>query len=60
MWTQLGHISFEVFGQLRGVVEDPEVMFEFEIATVASLLGLYPRHGRNHGGTTPGHEGTIS
>ena len=41
VWTQLfGHISFEVFGQLRGVVEDPEVMFEFEIATVASLLGL--------------------
>ncbi|MGA2529038.1 MAG: TetR/AcrR family transcriptional regulator [Acidimicrobiales bacterium] len=43
-WTQLfGHVSFEVFGQLAGVVQDPEVMFEFEIATTAGLLGLEPK-----------------
>jgi AcrR family transcriptional regulator len=62
VWTQLfGHISFEVFGQLRGVVEEPEVMFEFEIATTAGLLGLQPRQGRRPSavGAVPDHEGAA-
>jgi hypothetical protein len=36
-------ISFELFGQMMGVVEDPEVVFEFAIATTAELLGMRPR-----------------
>ncbi|MGA3351685.1 MAG: TetR/AcrR family transcriptional regulator [Acidimicrobiales bacterium] len=48
-WTQLfGHLSFELFGQLAGVVKDTELMFEFEIATTAGLLGLEPRGARRH------------
>ena len=44
VWTQLfGHISFELFGQLVGVVEDPGVVFEFAIATTAGLLGMGPK-----------------
>jgi AcrR family transcriptional regulator len=44
VWTQLfGQISFEVFGQLVGVVEDTETMFEFAIETNAGLLGLKSR-----------------
>jgi len=59
-WTQLfGHISFELFGQLTGVVQNPEVMFEFEIATTAGLLGLQPRDphraARMNGGTVERH-----
>jgi AcrR family transcriptional regulator len=43
-WTQLfGHISFEVFGQFIGVLQSPEVMFEFEIATTGGLVGLQAR-----------------
>ena len=59
-WPQLfGHISFELFGQLTGVVQNPEAMFEFEIATTAGLLGLQPRDApraaRTTGGTVAGH-----
>jgi hypothetical protein len=28
---------------MMGVVEDPEVVFEFAIATTAELLGMRPR-----------------
>ena len=49
VWTQLfGQISFEVFGQLVGVVEDPESMFEFAIETDAGLLGLKARVPARH------------
>jgi AcrR family transcriptional regulator len=50
VWTQLfGQISFELFGQLVGVVEDPEVVFEFAIATTAGLLGLHAREAQGRG-----------
>jgi AcrR family transcriptional regulator len=42
-WTSLfGQISFELFGQLKGVVEQPEVLFEHAITVTAGLLGLRP------------------
>jgi AcrR family transcriptional regulator len=42
-WTQLfGQISFELFGQLKGVVEDPGVVFEHAIAVTSVLVGLSP------------------
>jgi AcrR family transcriptional regulator len=43
VWTQLfGQISFELFGQFVGVVEDPEVLFEHAITVSAEQLGLRP------------------
>jgi AcrR family transcriptional regulator len=42
-WTSLfGQISFELFGQLKGIVEQPEVLFEHAIIVTAGLLGLRP------------------
>jgi hypothetical protein len=40
-WTQLfGQISFELFGQLEGVVGDAEVVFEYAISVMADVTGL--------------------
>jgi AcrR family transcriptional regulator len=40
-WTQLfGQISFEVFGQLEGIVENSEVVFEHAIAVMGDVVGL--------------------
>ncbi len=40
-WTQLfGMVSFEVFGQLRGVVESPGALFEAAAEHAAATLGL--------------------
>ncbi len=42
-WTQLfGIISFELFGQLEGVIHDPAVVFEHAITVTADLVGLRP------------------
>jgi hypothetical protein len=42
-WTSLfGQISFELFGQLKGIVEQPEVLFEHAIIVTAGLLGTGP------------------
>jgi AcrR family transcriptional regulator len=41
VWTQLfGMISFELFGQLVGVTEDPEAFFDYAISVFLGLLGL--------------------
>jgi AcrR family transcriptional regulator len=41
VWALLfGQINFEVFGRLDDVVQDPEVMFEFTITTMAELVGF--------------------
>jgi AcrR family transcriptional regulator len=40
-WTQLfGQISFEVFGQLQGIVENADVVFEHAIAVMGGVVGL--------------------
>ena len=42
-WTQLfGQISFELFGQMANVVEDPAVLFDHSIAVMAGVVGLRP------------------
>jgi AcrR family transcriptional regulator len=41
VWTQLfGMISFELFGQLVGVTEDPEAFFDHAISVSLGLLGF--------------------
>jgi hypothetical protein len=43
VWTQLfGQISFELFGRFEGIVEQPELLFEHAVATMARQLGLHP------------------
>jgi AcrR family transcriptional regulator len=45
VWSQLfGQISFELFGRLDGVVEHPDVLFEFVVTSMAVQLGIH--HGR--------------
>jgi AcrR family transcriptional regulator len=40
-WTQLfGQISFEIFGQLAGIVENSEIVFEHAIAVMGDVVGL--------------------
>jgi AcrR family transcriptional regulator len=40
-WTQLfGQVSFELFGQLRGVVQDVDASFEFAVAVMAEFVGF--------------------
>jgi len=40
-WTQLfGQISFELFGQMTNVVEDPAVLFDHSVTVMAGVLGL--------------------
>ena len=42
-WTQLfGQISFELFGQLQGVVEDPAALFDQSVAVMQGVIGLRP------------------
>jgi AcrR family transcriptional regulator len=42
-WTQLfGQISFELFGQLHGVVEDPAVLFDQSVTVMEGVVGLRP------------------
>jgi AcrR family transcriptional regulator len=42
-WTQLfGQVNFELFGQLHGIVGDPEAFFDFAISTMARLVGIHP------------------
>lgn len=41
MWALLfGQLNFEVFGRLDGVVADGEVLFEFTVDTMLSMLGF--------------------
>jgi len=43
VWALLfGQIGFEVFGRMTQVVEAPEVLFEFTIATMLDLVGIAP------------------
>jgi hypothetical protein len=40
-WIQLfGAVSFELFGQLNNVVEERATFFEYQMRSVARLLGL--------------------
>jgi AcrR family transcriptional regulator len=49
VWALLfGQISFEVFGRLNDMVARPEVLFEFTISTMAGMIGLTPKSGRNN------------
>jgi AcrR family transcriptional regulator len=42
-WTQLfGQISFELFGQLQGVVEDPAALFDQSVTVMEAVVGLRP------------------
>jgi AcrR family transcriptional regulator len=42
-WTQLfGQISFELFGQLQGVVEDPAAVFDQSVTVMEGVVGLRP------------------
>ena len=41
VWAQLfGQISFELFDRFAGIVEDPEVLFDHAMSTMAKQLGL--------------------
>lgn len=41
VWSQLfGQVSFELFGRFEGVVENPEVLFDHAVVSMASSLGL--------------------
>ena len=41
VWAQLfGQINFELFERFEGVVEDPEVLFEHAVSTMANQLGM--------------------
>jgi len=41
VWSQLfGQISFELFGRFDGVVEHPDVLFEFAVSSMAVHLGI--------------------
>jgi AcrR family transcriptional regulator len=41
VWTQLfGMISFELFGQLKGIVDDPEALYDHAVTIGIELLGL--------------------
>lgn len=41
-WTLLfGTVSFELFGHLHGVIDDHAAFFDYELASVARLLGLF-------------------
>ena len=43
-WTQLfGQINFELFGRYEGVLENPELLFEQAVTTMAWAVGLTPR-----------------
>jgi AcrR family transcriptional regulator len=43
-WTQLfGQISFELFGQMANVVEDPAVLFDHSITVMSGVVGLRPQ-----------------
>ncbi len=40
-WNQLfGQVSFEVFGQLRGVIEDTDTFFDFAVDAMGRFVGL--------------------
>jgi AcrR family transcriptional regulator len=40
-WTQLfGFISFELFGRLLGVVEDPAAVFDQAVADIGAFVGI--------------------
>jgi AcrR family transcriptional regulator len=42
-WTQLfGLISFELFGRLKGALEDPDAYFDHQTGLMADLVGLPP------------------
>jgi hypothetical protein len=42
-WNQLfGQISFEVFGQLHGLVQDTDAFFEFAIDAMGRFVGFRP------------------
>jgi len=53
-WTQLfGFVSFELFGHLVGVVEDPGAVFDQVVADMGAFVGISPdgrppRHGYLH------------
>ena len=41
VWAQLfGQINFELFGRFRGIVETPEVLFEYAVTTMARSVGI--------------------
>lgn len=43
-WNQLfGQVSFEVFGQLHGVIEDTDAYFDFSVDTMGRFVGFRPR-----------------
>jgi AcrR family transcriptional regulator len=48
-WTQLfGQINFELFGRFDGLLEDPEVLFEYAVVAMTRQVGLAPiRAGRS-------------
>jgi Tetracyclin repressor-like, C-terminal domain len=40
-WAQLfGQISFELFERFEGIIENPEVLFEHAVTTMARQLGF--------------------
>ncbi len=48
-WTQLfGQINFELFGRFDGLLEEPEVLFEYAVISMTRQIGLAPvRTGRS-------------
>ena len=48
VWPQLfGQISFELYGRFEGIVENPEVLFEHAVATMARALGIKSNRSRS-------------
>lgn len=42
VWAQLlGQVSFELFRRFEGIIENPEVLFEYAVTSMADQLGIY-------------------